>query len=374
MDDTEVLSALIGDIYDAALDQTLWHDIVAKSSQFVGGVGASLFTKDAVSRQGDIYQVTGISKEFEKLYFDKYAKLDPTTTGQFFAAPEEPISVADLMPYREFLDTAFYKEWVKPQGLADFICAVLDKSISNAAMFGVFLRSPANEDMRHRMNLIVPHIRRAVLIGRLIDLKTAEHAKFSDTIDGMNAAICLVNADGRIVHANAAFHTLAAAGDAVSSTNGRLATHDNAINRSLRDIFTGASGGDKGVGVQGIAMPLISGDGTRYLLHVLPLTSGVRRLAGKSSAAVAALFIRKAELEPLPPPEVIAGTFKLTPTELRVLLAMVETSGVAGAAASLGITENTVKTHVSRLFEKMRVNRQADLVKIVAGFSTPLIQ
>jgi len=44
--------------------------------------------------------------------------------------------------------------------------------------------------------------------------------------------------------------------------------------------------------------------------------------------AVAALFIRKASLEPFSPPEVIGEMYKLTPTELRVLLAIVDIGGV----------------------------------------------
>jgi DNA-binding CsgD family transcriptional regulator len=32
----------------------------------------------------------------------------------------------------------------------------------------------------------------------------------------------------------------------------------------------------------------------------------------------------------------------------------------------------TVKTHLGRLFEKTGVGRQADLVKLVAGYSMPL--
>ena len=29
------------------------------------------------------------------------------------------MAVADIMPYQEFLETRFYKEWVQPQGLVD---------------------------------------------------------------------------------------------------------------------------------------------------------------------------------------------------------------------------------------------------------------
>jgi DNA-binding CsgD family transcriptional regulator len=64
--------------------------------------------------------------------------------------------------------------------------------------------------------------------------------------------------------------------------------------------------------------------------------------------------------------------YRLTPTELRVLLAIVDVGGVPEVAAALGVAVTTVKTHLGRLFEKTGVARQADLVKLVAGFSTPL--
>ena len=42
-------------------------------------------------------------------------------------------------------------------------------------------------------------------------------------------------------------------------------------------------------------------------------------------------------------------------------------------AEALGIGEATVKTHLHRLFGKTGTSRQADLVKLVAGFSSPLV-
>jgi DNA-binding CsgD family transcriptional regulator len=102
------------------------------------------------------------------------------------------------------------------------------------------------------------------------------------------------------------------------------------------------------------------------------LTSGARRLAGIAYTAAAALFIRKAALTMPSRSEVIGQMFKLTPTELRVLLAIVEVGGVPEVAAALGVAETTVRTHVSRLFEKTGATRQADLVKLVAGYAAPM--
>jgi DNA-binding CsgD family transcriptional regulator len=42
-------------------------------------------------------------------------------------------------------------------------------------------------------------------------------------------------------------------------------------------------------------------------------------------------------------------------------------------AAALGISEATVRTHLLRLYAKTGTGRQAELVKLVAGFSNPLV-
>jgi len=69
----------------------------------------------------------------------------------------------------------------------------------------------------------------------------------------------------------------------------------------------------------------------------------------------------------------IAAAFSLTPAELRVLLALVDVDGVAAIAEALGVTENTVHTHLRRLFCQTGTRRQAELIKLVAGFSNSLI-
>ena len=60
--------------------------------------------------------------------------------------------------------------------------------------------------------------------------------------------------------------------------------------------------------------------------------------------AAAVLLVQKAELASPAAPEVIARTYKLTPAELRVLLAVSELGGVAEIADAFGISETTVKS------------------------------
>jgi hypothetical protein len=111
MQDDERLSHLIGDIYDAALDPGLWVDVLPKCAQFVGGSAAALFAKDASSKTGDVAYYSGIEPQYKQLYFERIIKLDPLTIGHFFAEIEQPVAVADIIDYDEFLETRAYREW-----------------------------------------------------------------------------------------------------------------------------------------------------------------------------------------------------------------------------------------------------------------------
>jgi len=86
-----------------------------------------------------------------------------------------------LYPYHEFVETRFFKEWARPQGLIDFVGAAIEKSGTSVAMFGVFRHEHnglVDDATRWRIRLITPHIRRAVAIGRAIDLKSTQAATF----------------------------------------------------------------------------------------------------------------------------------------------------------------------------------------------------
>lgn len=67
----------------------------------------------------------------------------------------------------------------------------------------------------------------------------------------------------------------------------------------------------------------------------------------------------------------LAKLYKLTPSELRVLHAVVEVGGVRAIADALGVSQATVKTHLHHVFQKTGTRRQIDLVKLVAGIAIP---
>ena len=376
MDRDEALLEIIGGIYDAALNPDAWNAVVPKIGAFVGGSGGGLFAHHTAPKGASIYYQFGTDPGYRQLYLEKYVTIDPLFGTYFVLDVGEVFSTSTIMSHAEFMDSRFYKEWIQPQGWIDNIGVYLDRAPEGHAAFAVFRNEReglADEPARERMRLLVPHLRRAVLIGKLIEFKTAQSATFADVLDGLSACLLFVDSSGRITHTNAAGSAMIADGGVLRASLGRLVASDPEVSSALRDIFLAAATGDAAIGTRGVAVPLAGRDGERYVAHVLPLSSGARSSAGVSYAATAALFVQKAALATRSPPEAIAKTYRLTAMELRVLLAIVEVGGGPQVAETLGIGEGTVKTHLKRLYEKTGARRQADLVKIFAGYTSPLL-
>jgi DNA-binding CsgD family transcriptional regulator len=373
MGDDHQLTRLIAGIYDAALDSTRWPCALASIADYVDGRVAGLLAKDSVRKQVKACWHAGGDPHYIKLYAETYSRLGPIATLPL-GEVEEIASIPDLVPYEEFQRGRYYREWAEPQGWVDIAIAVIDNAPSGSAYLTMSRdRSTGMVDatMRERLTRVVPHVRRAVLIGKAIEFKQSEAEAFAEVLDGLSASVFLVDPHGRIVHANDAGENTLRGGNFLRSVGGRLVASDPQVDHGLRETVAAAASGDRAIGSRGIAVPVSTRDGERYVAHVLPLMSGGRHRAGPS-AATAALFVRKAALERALPPEVIGKTYNLTPAELRVLLGIVDIGGVPEIATAFGVAETTVKTHLGRLFEKTGTGRQADLVKLVAGFSMAL--
>jgi DNA-binding CsgD family transcriptional regulator len=378
MREADELSRVIGDTYDASLDPALWPTAIESICGYVGAASASLHSQDSVSKATDAlfwWARESSAPHFFKIYQEKYGRINPIFPGVIFFDVELPVAVPDVISCEEFVRTRFFREWLAPQGLMDGLFSNLEKGATSCALFTAMRHAEQGEvddRMRRRFELITPHVRRAMLIGKVIDLHRVEAAALADSLDELASGMFILDQTGRIIHANLSAHRLIAEANVLRAANGRIALLDPQDSRNLLDIFTIAQSGDAAVGRKGIAMPLTARTGERYVAHILPLTSGARRKAGVSYKATAAMFVRKAALDLPSPPEALANEFKLTAAEVRVMFAIAEIGGVPEVAPVLGISDQTVKTHLHRIYEKTGTKRQADLVKLLASYSARL--
>jgi len=359
------LFELVTGLYDAAVMSDLWPRVLDSCREFTGGASAAIFAKDVSGNRRQLFHIDGrLSPEQTHVYFSRLAPMDPSNPVQVYAEIEKGTITSQQINPDDFAQSRFAAEWAAPQGIVDVGFATLERRGDWAALFGVFRHESdglGDDDMRQRLSLLAPHIRRAVNIADIIGRASREAETFRGMIDRLATAVLLLDDDGRLVHANNAAETLLGRREA-DERLGVLRLDRSQMRQMLRQ--SQASPG---------ATFLETSAGARLVAHILPLASGARILTGLTNGdPVAAVFLQPAHFEPPSIPESLARAFDLTPAELRVALSTLRNDKVAEMAENLGLSEATVKTHLSRIFSKTDSRRQADIVKLVAAFRSPL--
>jgi DNA-binding CsgD family transcriptional regulator len=119
-------------------------------------------------------------------------------------------------------------------------------------------------------------------------------------------------------------------------------------------------------------MPVLGEQG-EFILHLLPLNAARRKSVGSGAGAAHVLFINRNDPKDAPVFAAFAERFDLTPQEARVLQTLVEAGSVPMAADILGIAASTARTHVTSIFDKTGVRRQADLLRLLMAMKSPFV-
>lgn len=203
----------------------------------------------------------------------------------------------------------------------------------------------------------MPHIRRSLIIADLIDRQTVERNRFQEIVENLTAAVFLVDASGKVLHANKAAERTLAAGRVLSVHNGRLTPFDAALRAALAEALADAEAKPQPV-------VLTASAGKGLVATILPLASGYRREASGTLQG-AAIFVHDPVAPIEVPGETLRQLFDLTGAEVRIVLALAKGSSLHEIAAQFGTSFNTVRTHLHRLYGKTGTKRQADLVQKV---------
>jgi len=368
MSEAQRLSNFIGSIYDAALDANLWPGVMKDICAFTPGSMSNIFYQDTSSHTVTLFHSFGADPVYEQSYFEKYAPLNPLFPAASFLEVGTIHSMYDLIPEEEFRETRLYREWIKPQGILDAVYTNLERTATGSA--GLAVRRVEKDglfdaDARMRLQLLIPHVRRSLSIGRIIDFHKAGRSTLSESLDHLTAAVILAAQDGKIVFANKPAMAMIERGDILRAPFNQLGSADPQSDLEIQDAIAAASRGDAALGIKGIAISLATNTSIPYVAHVMSLTSG-NRSDPTNSNATAAVFIRQRSVFSPSVLELVANQFKLTVSETRVLSAVLETGNMDDIAERLGIGKATVKTHLNRLLAKTGSRRQSDLVRLVA--------
>jgi DNA-binding CsgD family transcriptional regulator len=361
------LSEMIGSIYDCALNPEHWDTTLVELTAMFRCFQAMLVNFDLTQGRGAFAKIVGV-EPYWQARMDQYNPELASWHRQYFASDwpqDEPQVRSRDIPPAVVEKSPMATEWGRPQGLVDTMALVLMHTPTRYAQLGMgrheeFGLVTGREIALGR--LLAPHVRRAVTISDVIDLKTVESAMANEALDMLRVGVVLTNHAGRILHANSAAETMLRASDPIRSAGGTIQANDAAATGELHSAIALADRNESGLGGMGLAVRLTHPGQPPKLAHVLPLKQRNARLAPKAAAAV---FIGPVS-NGANAAEAMAVAYDLTPTETRVLNALLAGLTLTESAEQVGIGKATARTHLANMFAKTGASRQAELMLLAS--------
>ena len=370
----EVLSSIVGDIYDCVLNPEGWTGVMVRITEIMDAAYSTIALANIEGNHGrfaarspwDAEQMRVLQEDYD---FDAIPGLKAVVVGDV----DTPVATLSHMSEAELQQTPFFQNWAKPQGLREGCIIKFVHTPDRIGLMGCTTRADREiisvEEQRF-MALLSPHLRRASLIGDLLDQARVTASLYRQALDHLAVAVVLTGANGSIIHANGAAQQMFSAQGPILSRHGLLQAQNTAVVLALQEAIASAASADASLGSRGIGLPISAPGQPPAVAYVLPLTEGTARAAFRP--ACAAVFVSTTTSASPLPEAVLTTLFDLTPAEARVLLRIGSGLSAARSAVSLDIGENTLKTHLNRIFAKTGTRRQADLVKLISNMGVPL--
>jgi DNA-binding CsgD family transcriptional regulator/PAS domain-containing protein len=369
------ISSVVGEIYDSAIDPAHWPKALKSMCRLIGATHGAITTLNHEQRTIKFASAWGGDPIWmERLA--KYAPLMPFYRLLPLLEVGDALNTSDMIERLgepDALNGPFFKEWAEPAGFRDVAGSVILRSGTDIGMFT--LHTPVSRDYvgSHDLaiaRLLAPHVRRAVLISDLLEMRSHASATFEATLDMLSVAVVLTGPDLRVLYANPSAIKLFRSNGSLGSKGDKLRTSSPNADLALASAVYRGSTKEWQLGYGGVAVPITSHDGSRAIAHVLPLNSGPLR-TGMAGSATTAVFLTSSGATAQPPFEALAGLFDLTPTEARVMLGVASGKNRAQIATSMSIAEETVKTHLARIFLKTHTKDQSGLARLVSSMTSP---
>jgi DNA-binding CsgD family transcriptional regulator/PAS domain-containing protein len=370
----DVLSSIIGDVYDCTLNPSGWTGVLTRITSAVDAAYTTISLASTSDLQGRMAAHSPWDTEKLRILNDEYGVHGiPGLSSVLFGDVDTPWATLSSMPEDEFQQSPFYKNWVKPQELRDGCITKFAHTGDRIGLIGAVTR--ANRDIisaeeQHFLALLSPHIRRAALIGDLLDQSRVMTNLYRTALDGLETAVVLSDASATVLYANAQAQKMFSAQTPIISNGGKLKAANDRATAALVDALLRTVGDEGSLGRRGIGIPVSAPGEPPAVAYVLPLTQGSERAVYRP--ATAAVFISTAAKAAPTPETTLITLFDLTPAEARVMARIGGGMTSLETAKTLDISENTLKTHLGRVFVKTSSDRQADLMKIMQDIAPPV--
>lgn len=286
----------------------------------------------------------------------------------------------DLVSVSDLRRTDFYRGFLRPRGLLHRLCAVVAQREQAAVLLSAYrTEQDAGFGTRERADLqgLLGHI--ALSLENQWRWQEADglwHALLA-LIDQDGLSVILVAADGELVYRNAAATHLLEKGAGLRCTGNRIEAASAADRRQLREAIAATTqlarseSGAPGEAAPRVVTLACSQPGLPVVVVIRPAGLVYSRASGRPRS-LALLTLRTPASTHDPAICALARMYELTAAQAKVGTLVCAGQSLVAIARQLKVSENTVRSHLSQVFQKTGTHSKMDLVHLHARVCTSL--
>ncbi len=361
----ETLDRLIGQIYECALEPSGWNATLEEIRLALcppEWLTAVLMLERRNPPSAKFIAWTNVGPGLELMYSAVFAYDNPWSQGGWPARNGQLIDTDEILPREELRETSFYKNFLAAINIDRTLCLMLDRR--DGERLGLLLIGPGDRDLtvlRRGLRVLGPHIQRAVRISHRIASAEVAASAARAAANRSRFALISLDKDLNILSANDRVAHYEAAG-LITTAGGKLAFVDPVSQQKLVNMSLTRSHDD-------LAFQAIDRAGReRPVLAALITPKTVPYIGGATPDVATIITIGSGVGEgPVLGIDRLAQWFGLTPTEARVVGALIDGQTPQDYATRNGVTVNAVRFHLKHIFLKTETVSQAQLVARIAN-------
>jgi DNA-binding CsgD family transcriptional regulator len=357
IDRLQVVSDRLG---EAVLDPARWPDLMDGICGAAGSIGACLLQSDV--RTPDV-PMTESTREFFKSYFDGQYNVNDIRAAKavpLLMAGRAAVSDQDIFANEsEMLRDPLYAHL----GSHDLRWFTAVGFFAGSALWGLSIQRTVGEGAFEESEKLAL----AGLSRKLTETATLSTAVGRVVLSSVTNAFSLIRKAaisidrlGAVIDTNASAEAIF--DDDIYVADRRLVIRDK-LARRVFDGFLGQLRTTPDVDPLAVQPIVIRRARKRpVIIHVLPVDGAARSpfLGGRAILILA--DTEDAGNTQLP---LLCRAFRLTPSEARIALLLTEGKSLEEAARQLGVSRETVRSHLKSVFRKTGTHRQGELVALV---------
>ncbi|WP_161566036.1 helix-turn-helix transcriptional regulator [Caenibius tardaugens] len=352
------MDSLIGTIYEAGALPQFWGSMLDGVALQINALGGNLIT----SSPAGLTITSSPSVELATREFNEAGwNADNSRVNRLLARANHPgfLTDADLHTAQELASLPIYTEFLTPRGAAAGAATVITGANHDGIViaFEAFTEHATAHKAVPLLNRLRPHFARAAVLSSTVQQERAE--TLLEAFNATRTPVGLLDAKGKLLMASDAFDPLL--DDLVVDGAFRLRLMDVEADNHLAELLQTATLTNKGAS---IALRNDKKQGAA-VLHLIPARRQARDLFSKVAYFT---VIAHPDNTSLPSADVLSALFDLTPTEARVTRGIAMGQSTAELVRELNVTQETIKSHLKKIFAKTATHRQGDLALLITGF------